>query len=57
MLMFDYKSSLWQQIYFDKKESDYQGTLKFMSITQINLKKREFMMTGGCNTTNKDAST
>ena len=23
ILMFDYKNSLWQQVFYDKKESDY----------------------------------
>ncbi|CDW72594.1 kelch motif family protein [Stylonychia lemnae] len=56
ILMFDYKNSIWQQIYYDREGSDYQGTLKFTSICQLNSKKREFIMTGGCNKATKEAS-
>lgn len=60
ILMFDHKASAsaqaWHQIYFDKRESDYQGMLKFPSICQINYKKREFIMTGGCNRITKEPS-
>eukprot|EP00347_Sterkiella_histriomuscorum_P015469 403356908 len=56
ILMFDYKNSLWQQIYFDKSESHYQGDLKFTSIVQTSIKKKEFIMTGGCHKLTKDAT-
>lgn len=55
-MMFDYKLGTWSKIYFDKTESDYQGHLKFMSITQISKKKKEFIMVGGCNKITKEAS-
>mmetsp|Transcript_53 Transcript_53/g.43 ORF Transcript_53/g.43 Transcript_53/m.43 type:complete len:115 (-) Transcript_53:626-970(-) len=36
--------------------SDYQGNLKFASVCPLNPKKREFLMTGGCNKDSKEAS-
>mmetsp|Transcript_248 Transcript_248/g.256 ORF Transcript_248/g.256 Transcript_248/m.256 type:complete len:357 (+) Transcript_248:1060-2130(+) len=54
-LMYDYKNSFWQQIFFDEN-ADYQGELKFSSVCQVSAKKREFMLTGGCDKDTKEAS-
>ena len=59
LLMFDHRASAtaqaWHQLYFSR-DSDYQGLLKFPSICQLNHKKREFIMTGGCNRITKEPS-
>ena len=54
--MFDHRNALWHKLYFDRTASDYQGTLKFASVCQISHKRREFIMTGGCDKSSREAS-
>lgn len=54
-LMYDYKNSQWHKIFLDLTSSDYKGDLKFTSICMLSAKKREYLMSGGCNKENNEA--